>query len=491
MRTINRVKSSLGAVFSCSLCFSVAWSLIAVATVALDAHAQELSRPSSPGRAKVDGVVADSIRGLPLQDAVVQLLSRDEPSNVVRSAVSDANGRFVLTDVPMGRYTLGFVHPFLDSLGIAPPVREIVVGDVSVHADLGVPSSERLRFAICGVQARETGVVIGLVIDAINGRPVTGATVEARWLELVITQGRLGRRYQHATATSGENGWFALCGVPRIGALTLVARGTGFDTDTVEEQVPANGLLRRELYVGLALSSGTDSADASRKGSQPARPRRRGTGTLRGTVLAASNGRAIEGARVSVADGAESISNVLGEWTLAAVPQGTRILEVRAVGYYPTRLSVNVFPGAPPLRLVLPTLKTVLDTIRVHASFATERQIEFNDRRRKGAGRYLTPSDIALRAPTFTSDIFRTIAGVRVENDRSGAILLRGAFDAWCRAAIYLNGHYTPDLAVEDIDDWQSNPKNIVGIEVYSEGTAPPQFQPGLSGCGSVVIWTK
>ena len=360
-----------------------------------------------------------------------------------------------------------------------------------LHADLGLPSSERLRSAICGVKTGETGVVIGLVIDAINGTPVTGASVEARWLELVITQGRLGRRYQHATAMSGENGWFAVCDVPRIGALTLAARGMGFDTDTVEEQVPANGLLRRVLYVGLALSSGTDSASTSKDGSHLSRPRRRGTGTLRGTVLAASNGRAIEGARVSVADGDESISNVMGEWTLSAVPQGTRILEVRAVGYYPTRLSVNVFPGAPPLRLMLPTLKTVLDTIRVHASFATERQIEFNDRRRKGAGRYLTPSDIARRAPSFTSDIFRTIAGVRVENDRSGALLLRGAFDAWCRAAIYLNGHYTPNLAVEDIDDWQSNPKNIVGIEVYSEGTAPPQFQPGLSGCGSVVIWTK
>jgi len=228
-----------------------------------------------------------------------------------------------------------------------------------LHADLGLPSSERLRSAICGVKTGETGVVIGLVVDAINGTPVTGASVEARWLELVITQGRLGRRYQHATAMSGENGWFAVCDVPRIGALTLAARGMGFDTDTVEEQVPANGLLRRVLYVGLALSSGTDSASTSKDGSHLSRPRRRGTGTLRGTVLAASNGRAIEGARVSVADGDESISNVMGEWTLSAVPQGTRILEVRAVGYYPTRLSVNVFPGAPPLRLVLPTLKTI------------------------------------------------------------------------------------------------------------------------------------
>lgn len=138
LRTINRVKSSLAAVYSRSL-RPLTRSLIAAAIVTVHAHAQEPARPSGQQRATVDGVVADSIRGLPLQDAVVQLLSRDEPSNVVRSAVSDANGRFVLVDVPKGRYTLGFVHPILDSLGIAPPVREITVDDASVHADLGLP----------------------------------------------------------------------------------------------------------------------------------------------------------------------------------------------------------------------------------------------------------------------------------------------------------------------------------------------------------------
>ena len=45
-------------------------------------------------------------------------------------------------------------------------------------------------------------------------------------------------------------------------------------------------------------------------------------------------------------------------------------------------------------------------------------------------------------------------------------------------------------MDVNDINDWV-HPDEVAGIEVYPEGTVPPQFQEGLSGCGSVVIWTK
>ena len=76
---------------------------------------------------------------------------------------------------------------------------------------------------------------------------------------------------------------------------------------------------------------------------------------------------------------------------------------------------------------------------------------------------------------------------------------MRGAFQSnqgqlggenWCNASIFINGHNMSFMTLEDIDDWVP-PDEIAGIEVYPDGTVPPQFQPGLSGCGSVVIWTK
>jgi hypothetical protein len=39
------------------------------------------------------------------------------------------------------------------------------------------------------------------------------------------------------------------------------------------------------------------------------------------------------------------------------------------------------------------------------------------------------------------------------------------------------------------LDGWL-RPTDISSIEVYPDAP-PPQFQVALSGCGSVVIWTK
>src|SRR5258708_8703231 len=101
--------------------------------------------------ATVSGVVHDSIARMPLASAIVQLVATRGSAWFGRAAVSDSLGRFTLRDVPDGRYMIGFFHPMLDSLGLEPPVRDVVVdGPQSVRADVAVPSPTRLRDAICG-----------------------------------------------------------------------------------------------------------------------------------------------------------------------------------------------------------------------------------------------------------------------------------------------------------------------------------------------------
>jgi hypothetical protein len=156
------------------------------------------------------------------------------------------------------------------------------------------------------------------------------------------------------------------------------------------------------------------------------------------------------------------------------------------------------------VRVALATLKSVLDTVRVTASRLAGKDLAgFEERRRSsGAGKFLTAAQIAARAPLTLSDIFRNISGVSLDMAKGaegGKIFMRSAFGA-CVPAFYLDGHFmgggaTPgfassELTTSEVDAWVSNPDRIAAIEVYHDNV-PPQFQQALTGCGSIVIWTK
>src|SRR6185503_3937254 len=174
-------------------------------------------------QANVSGVVRDSIARGPLAGAIVQLVSAEDASRFARSTASDSLGRFAFSEVPSGRYTLGFFHPRLDSLGVDAAAREVLVsGRSDVHADLAIPGPLRLGRAICRNALRDSsGVVVGVVRDARTLNPVAKANVVGEWLELAFTTQGVVRRMPRLVATTGDNGWFALCNVPSGGTIAL------------------------------------------------------------------------------------------------------------------------------------------------------------------------------------------------------------------------------------------------------------------------------
>ncbi|MGI9044441.1 MAG: carboxypeptidase regulatory-like domain-containing protein [Gemmatimonadaceae bacterium] len=475
------------------------------------AQAQDTAH-RAPG-VTVSGVVRDSVARIPLAGAIVQLVAADSPVRFARTAVSDSLGRFTLSDVPVGRHVLGFFHPILDSLGVEAPLREVYVdGRQAVRADLGVPSPARLRAAICGPQSADSGaVVVGVVRDARDGAPAAGATVTGEWLEFSFTRSELVSRIPRVVVTTGENGWFAICNVPSAGAMVLIASRGAESTGLIEVQVSAEGFVRRELYVGpaRAIVTGDTAERADTVSLLTGRGRMRG-GTLNGTVVAAAGGRPLAGAQVSITSGPQTRANERGAWTLVDVPVGTQMLEVRALGHYPERRAVDIVPGAASVSVTLSTLKAVLDTVRVAARrLRGGNPSGFSDRRRTGMGRYLTPEDIARRPAILTSDIFRTVSGIRLGyasdtlasdmterlapdsiREPSRHILMRGISGNWCPPAIYVDGLRMPSITADDIDAWV-RPNDVAGIEIYSEASVPSEYRQGRSGCGSVVIWTK
>ena len=469
-----------------------------VLVVALLARGTAAQVAETTTHTTVSGVVRDSIAHTPLAGAMVQLVAADNPARFGRTAVSDSLGRFTLTGVPDGHYMIGFFHPVLDSLGIEPPLREIYVdGPQPLRADLGVPSPGHLRTAICGrPSATSSGaVVVGTIRDARDGAPAAGVTVSGEWLEMAFKPGGIARHTQRLITTTWDTGWFAMCNVPSPGAMFLLASRGADSTDLIEVQVPANGFLRRDLYLGQARSVSAAGGDSL---GPPVRPRHVGKGRLSGTVVTAAEGSPLAGAMVALTDGPQTRTNDRGEWTLVDAPAGTRMVEVRALGYYPERRRVDVVSGGAPVWVELSTLEAVLDTVKVTSSRLNRDDNGFQERRRKGIGHFMTPKDIARQQPIQVSDLFRSMPGIHVEGGVERQILMRGAFGK-CDPSIYINGMPMTSqranggvvtITVDDLNAWML-PRDVTGIEVYAGDSAPVEYQQGMSGCGSILIWMK
>jgi hypothetical protein len=442
--------------------------------------------------ATVSGVVRDSIANKTLAGADVQLVAADDPARV-STVASDSLGRFSFSDVRDGRYTLGFLHPMLDSLGLEPPTRAVSVeGGKSVRADIAIPSPAQLRSKICGKMpaADTSALVIGIVRDASTAAPVENAKVAAEWLEFTFRSNNIDRHMARIAASSGENGWFAMCNVPSNGTIAMqVSRGAD-STDAVEVKIPSDGFLRRDLWLGsarvTAIARPGDTTAAS------VRFVKHGDGRLTGRVITEAGHKPIANAHVSIADGPQTQTNEKGEWTLTDAPTGTRTLEVHSLGFYPDVRRVDVVAGAEPLTISMSTLKHVLDTVRISASrLGFNRDSEgFLKRKRSGMGRYLTPADISRWNPIVTSDMFKIVPGLRVESyGLERRVTMRGAFGQ-CQPVLFLNDHEVTVFTMDDLDGL-IDPKDVKGIEIYPQGTVPAQFQTGMSGCGSIVIWTR
>lgn len=489
-------------------------SLALLSLVATRPAAAQSSRPSNatPG-GSISGVVRDSLARGPLAGAWVQFVDASREATVARTVLTDSLGRFSFDGVPNGRYTIGFFHALLDSLGVEPLLRQVTVSrGRAARIELATPSPARLRAAICSAHRvfPTGGVVLGVLRDARTRATVAGATVTGEWLEVSVRRGSIDRQRGRVNVTTGTNGWFALCNVPAHGMMFLQASRGGDSTDVLDLQIPASGFVHRQLFVGSSRTVVFDASTPETDTLLPVRRVRIGDGLLTGTIVTASGGHLVAGALVRLGDNPPTRADQRGAFVLAEAPTGTRMLDVRAVGYSPARIAVDVVTGATPVTVALATSKAVLDTVKVIVARAADRHASgFEDRRRSGAGMFLTAQQIARRGAFSTSELFRMLRGMRVGYDydtletdanpnalaemnqlSDRRILMRGISGNWCEPALWFDGNLIPELSVDALDGWVP-PERLAAIEIYSEATVPPQFQRTRSGCGAVLFWTK
>lgn len=438
--------------------------------VALAALGATLAPRAARAQTTVTGVVYDSIAGHPLTNAFVQLVQRDQPGNA-RGATTDSTGHFRIDSVAAGQYVIGFQHPRLDSLLLDSPIRPVTVGAAPRQlVDLGIPSAETLVAGTCQLPPdASSGLLVGRVRDADSSKAAAGARVIVSWTEMVIDRTGARKLPKAVNTQTDEEGRFVLCGVPAGTPVVARASADTRKSGEVNFEMPARGLVQRDLLVAAPAAPGQV---------------RRGTARVAGRVQR-PDGTPVVGAQVQVYGSTVSdTTDANGAFALGNLPPGSTTLEARAVGFVPRRTPVNLTNATTATATVqLAALAPVLDTVRVQGRAGSGLN-GFAERAERGFGTFITEADIERRASIDVTDLLRTVPGLQVvSNGMYGSgVLLRG-----CAPAVFLDGMFIPEAA-SDVSIL-ARPSEVAGIEVYKGADTPPEFQKG--GCGALVIWTK
>jgi hypothetical protein len=407
----------------------------------------------------------------------------------MRSAATDSAGAFHIDNVMPGSYLLAFSHPRLEELGIELPPRKIDVlsGVPPVHYDLAVPGPRAMARVLCGdrMGIDSSGALAGRVLDADSHAGVGQGSVTASWVELRVVGPSVQRIPHGLKASLDESGRFAMCGVPSDIAVHVQAIAGSSRSGEFELQVPPFALLHRELFV---------TPMSSKDVAKGATGRLHGTARVVGHVRG-PNGHPLERAQVLLLDsGASEVSDAAGAFTLDSLPAGTRALEVRALGFVPAHVVLDLKGGSVLTEdITLTTRVAVLDAVTVYGKAPKRGEAgAFVDRSHGMFGKFFTGDQVAQSGVTSLPELFRMVPGLRV-TQASGSmmttVLSRGEkFDTPCMPDVYLDGMYIDEGAMS-LDNLV-RPSEIGGIEVYvDQNTVPVQFKRG--SCGSIVIWTK
>lgn len=417
----------------------------------------------------IAGTVFDSVARAPVAGALVQVVPVVDVNARIRSTVTDARGAFSIEGLAPGRYLAGFQHEALDSLALQSPERRVdVQAGRRVRVDLAVPSPGTIRSAFCGMRgaADSSGVLLGRIRDAGTGAMRDSGSVELQWQDIVLEAGALKLEPQVRRTTLGPEGWFVLCDVPGGSDIGGLATSGADSTGLVTLTLPVAGIARRDFLVG-------------------------GSGTVRGVIVSREGGRPTR-ARVGVAGRAHRAdADSAGRFVLRDIPAGSLTLDVRALGYAPEPLRLDLRSGADTsLTIRLTSLQRILDTIRVVGQRVYDRDRSgFLRRQRAGMGSYLDENTIARSRATDFFQLLRRWP-IHVEERRSVRyVLIRDRRGGYCMPSVFVDGSRMYREMAGDLDAFV-HPDDLAGVELYRGIQAPGEFMdPG--GCGSVVIWTR
>lgn len=229
--------------------------------------------------------------------------------------------------------------------------------------------------------------------------------------------------------------------------------------------------------------------------------------SISGRAIDLASGEPIVEAEIVLVDaqGHDRISVVtdsVGEFRVPVPIPGTYALRVRHVAYAPfvakgivvamaedVEVELHLSVGAIPL-------EPLVVTGRKHADMG--KLEEFYDRlehrRRTGFGRFVTRADIEKHPSAVTTDLLRSVPGVRIQPvGRMGThnmLLVRGGAVGYCAPSVFLDGVLANQTSYSTVDDYIL-PGMLEGVEVYPSATTAPVEYQRPNNCGVVLFWTR
>lgn len=445
------------------------------------------------GTGRIEGVVYDSLSRRPLAGATVTVLQAAPASQQLLSATSDGQGRYRVDSLAPGRYVVDFTTPFLDSLEVQYPSREVVLAaDERARLDFATPSRGTLVRGACPAAApdRGRGAIIGSVTDADTDAPLAGATVAVSWTEigLDLKAMRGVTQERDASVVTDALGRYRVCGLPTDAYVLLQVQREGMAGAALRTSIAeAAGVMVRNLSLSAAAARTFAAADA-RVAADTATRRLTGTAAVSGRVTTAE-GSPVSGAQLGVVDAASTTrSEADGRFTLAGLPAGTQVLEARQIGFLLAQQPVELRAGRTGHSDVRLSRIVTLDSVRVVAQRSRLR--EFERRSGKGTAAALVMDEAQLEKLNVSEigDAFRhgRVLGFELVGEGLAARVksTRGlaSLDANCYANVVVDGMQHQDINLV--------PKpSIAAIEVYRGAAgAPAEYD---APCGVIIIWTK
>jgi len=251
-------------------------------------------------------------------------------------------------------------------------------------------------------------------------------------------------------------------------------------------------------------------------------------------------GSAIASADVSVPElHRQARTDSAGEARLGDLPTGSYEVRVRRIGYAAAAVLIDLRSYTAHVTILLKPSAAALDTIHVVASAVTvERQKLFEQRRKRGLGRFIGPEVLEKQSfeefPVVAIEHFPGLAlitgrggqwqlasrhgscGVDTtyETLSSSGLVMRGEAqgsrvigagsgarqtvaeaatsqsscfsDHPCHVKLFLD-----DQPVAETDINIVHTSELYGVEYYSTGNAPPKYQVSGAACGIILLWTK